>query len=121
MTSERELRPHVGDAHREQDPMNFSIQERPTGTTVIELKGELDITTVDELKPSLDDLIARRSMRVEFDLSRLRMIDSIGTGLLVGFYKRMRAHCGTVALRAADGQPLAILKLIHVDRVLVQP
>jgi anti-anti-sigma factor len=102
-------------------PTTFSIRVTSDGVTVVSLFGELDVTTVDELRPSLNSLVARRLPRVEFDLSRLRMIDSIGTGVLVAFYKGMRAHGGDVVLRETGGQPLAILRLVHLDRVLLQP
>jgi hypothetical protein len=41
--------------------------------------------------------------------------------VLVAFYKRMRAHGGVVVPRETGGQPLAILRLVHLDRILVQP
>ncbi|HTA21321.1 MAG TPA: STAS domain-containing protein [Polyangia bacterium] len=99
----------------------FSIRVTSDGVTVVSLFGELDVTTVDDLRPSLNSLAARRLSRVELDLSRLRMIDSIGTGVLVAFYKRMRAHGGEVVLRETGGQPLAILRLVHLDRILLRP
>jgi anti-sigma B factor antagonist len=99
--------------------MNFSVRESPDGVTVVSLHGELDVTTVEGLRPSLQHMVERRLSRVEFDLRRLRMIDSIGTGVLVAFYKGMREHGGEVVLRETGGQPLAIFRLVHLDRVLM--
>jgi anti-anti-sigma factor len=119
--AERELRLASSMSDPQVGSTTFSIRVTSDGVTVVSLFGELDVTTVDDLRPSLNSLAARRLSRVELDLSRLRMIDSIGTGVLVAFYKRMRAHGGEVVLRETGGQPLAILRLVHLDRILLRP
>ena len=98
--------------------MTFSICPHPDGGVVVTIAGELDVTTTGDLEPALDEL-AGRALRVEIDLSQLRMIDSIGIGLLIGFYKDTRDRGGDVVLREAGGQPLALFRLVHLDRLMM--
>jgi anti-sigma B factor antagonist len=88
------------------------------GETRVFIEGVLDAVTVSEVRPSLEAVVARQPRRVVVDLSRLRLIDSCGVGVLVAIYKKARANdCGFV-LSGATQQPLAILKLLNLDRVL---
>jgi len=98
--------------------MTFSICPNPDGAVVVTIGGELDVTTTGALEPVLDELAAR-APRVEIDLSQLRMIDSIGIGLLIGFYKGTRDRGGEVVLRDAGGQPFALFRLVQLDRLMM--
>lgn len=85
--------------------------------TVLEVRGVLDAVTTQDLRPAVEALVAegRRSIRV--DLSALRLIDSTGVGLIVGLYKRCRAYGGTVQVSGLKDQPLAIFRLLRLDRI----
>jgi anti-sigma B factor antagonist len=56
---------------------------------------------------------------VEVDLSNLRLIDSSGVGALVSLYKRAHAQGSNVEIRGLRDQPLAIFRLLRLDRVLI--
>jgi anti-sigma B factor antagonist len=99
--------------------MIFSICLNSDGATVVTIAGELDVTTKGDLERALNELVAARAPRVEIDLSQLRMIDSIGIGLLVGLYKCARDRGGEVVLREAAGQPLALFRLLQLDRLMM--
>ncbi|HEX3695270.1 MAG TPA: STAS domain-containing protein [Polyangia bacterium] len=88
------------------------------GETRVFIEGVLDAVTVSEVRPSLEAVVARQPRRVVVDLSRLRLIDSCGVGVLVAIYKKARANDCGFALTGACQQPLAILKLLNLDRVL---
>ncbi|HVZ72766.1 MAG TPA: STAS domain-containing protein [Polyangia bacterium] len=98
--------------------MTFSIAPGSNGAVVLRLVGELDVVTYDSLRVPLDELVEARTPVVEIDLSQLRMIDSVGIGLLVVFYKRVREGGGEVVLRDASGQPLALLRLVQLERFM---
>ena len=51
------------------------------------------------------------------DLSGLDLIDSSGVAGLVALYKRVRANGGHVTVTGARDQPLAIFKLLRMDKV----
>jgi anti-sigma B factor antagonist len=86
---------------------------------VLHVRGELDAACVDELRAVVDRLATAGHRTVIVDLSGLRVIDSSGIGSIVSLYKRVRGNGGTVSVRGAKDQPLAILRLLKLDRVLV--
>lgn len=99
--------------------MTFSISTTEAGVTRLAIEGELDAVTVSDLRGDLEKLLARRPGRVEIDLSLLRMVDSSGVGALVSLYKRVRAQGGDVVVTGLRDQPLAIFRLLRLDRVMV--
>jgi anti-sigma B factor antagonist len=100
--------------------MTYEISTTADGTTRLSIRGELDALSVPDLRPEIDGLIARRLPRVEVDLSHLRMIDSSGVGAVVSLYKRSRAQGGHVQVTGLQDQPLAIFRLLRLDRVMTQ-
>ena len=47
------------------------------------------------------------------------MVDSSGVGALVSLYKRVRGQGGEVVVIGLRDQPLAIFRLLRLDRVMV--
>jgi len=86
------------------------------GETRVFIEGVLDAVTVTEVKSALEAVVADQT-RIVIDLSRLRLIDSCGVGALVALYKRARANNCSFVVTGATQQPLAILKLLNLDRV----
>ncbi|MEA2696639.1 MAG: anti-sigma factor antagonist [Myxococcales bacterium] len=86
------------------------------GETRVFIEGVLDAVTVTEVRTSLEAVVTDQT-RIVVDLSRLRMIDSCGVGVLVALYKRARANNCSFVVTGATQQPLAILKLLNLDRV----
>ena len=99
--------------------MTFTITTDDQGLTHVAIEGELDAVSVSDLRGDLEKLLARQPARVEVDLSRLRMVDSSGVGALVSLYKRVRAQGGSVVVSGLRDQPLAIFRLLRLDRVMV--
>jgi anti-sigma B factor antagonist len=98
--------------------MNFSTSVSDEGVTRLSISGELDVVTVGALRGEIDRLLARKPSRVEVDLSSLRMLDSSGVGTLVALYKHVRAQGGEVIITGLRDQPLAIFRLLRLDRVM---
>jgi anti-sigma B factor antagonist len=98
--------------------MWFSTKLMGTESVELTIAGDLDVTTIEDLKPMLVRIVARRPWRVELELSRLRMIDSVGVGTLLGFYKRLRAYGCHVSLSGLREQPLAVFRLLRLDQRL---
>jgi anti-sigma B factor antagonist len=89
-----------------------------SGRLTFRIEGELDALSVPEIRTELDSIVARKPTEVVFDLSALRMIDSSGVGVLVSLYKRVRSYGGAVTIHGLCDQPLAILRLLGLDRIL---
>jgi anti-sigma B factor antagonist len=88
--------------------------------TVLTIGGALDAMSTPELRPVLDSIVADKRPRVDVELSGLRLIDSSGVGAIVSLYKRMRAQGGNVTVKGLRDQPLAIFRLLRLDRVLAE-
>jgi anti-sigma B factor antagonist len=95
--------------------MNHSISQE-ADATVFRVSGELDALSSHDIRPDLEVLASRASRPVVVDLSELRVIDSSGVGALVSLYKRVRANGGAVRFVGVKAQPLAIFKLLRLDR-----
>jgi anti-sigma B factor antagonist len=85
--------------------------------TTLRIEGLLDAVSTAELRPVIEQVITERRPRVVVDLSTLRLIDSSGVGAIVSLYKRVRAEGGDVSFVGVRGQPLAIFRLLKLDRV----
>jgi anti-sigma B factor antagonist len=83
----------------------------------LEVSGALDALTAPDIRPIFDKVVADGRRRVTVDLSQLTMIDSSGVGAVVSLYKRVKADGGQVLVVGARDQPLAVLKLLKLDRV----
>jgi anti-sigma B factor antagonist len=86
-------------------------------STTLRIEGSLDAVSTPELRPLIDELVTSGKKSVHLDLKALRLIDSSGVGAIVSLYKRMRAQGGEVRITGLKDQPLAIFKLLRLDRV----
>jgi anti-anti-sigma factor len=75
------------DRHRPQLELEFAEHD---GVQVVELAGELDLGSVDELEAALSGAAAGARPRVCLDMSRLAFIDSTGLAAVI------RAHLAVV-------------------------
>lgn len=96
--------------------MNFSRND-DGDTTILRISGSLDALSTPELRPTIDALVAERRPAITVDLSELRLIDSSGVGAIVSLYKRMRALGTRVEVVGLKDQPLAIFRLLRLDRI----
>jgi anti-sigma B factor antagonist len=97
-------------------PIQYTRTDQADVTT-LRIAGSLDVLTASQLMPTIDELVEQRRPRVTVDLSGLDIIDSSGVAALVALYKRIRAIGGQVTVTGARDQPLAIFKLLRMDKV----
>lgn len=97
-------------------PLPIEI-ERQTNHTQVTLRGSLDINTASTLADKIDALLTEKPSKVVVDLAGLELIDSSGVAALVKLYKGVRATGGQFQLVGARDQPLAIFKLLRMDKV----
>ena len=81
------------------------------------IRGSLDINTAPSLSEEIDRVVATKPPRVAVDLSGLDLIDSSGVAALVKLYKAIRGSGGSIVISGARDQPLAIFKLLRMDKV----
>jgi anti-sigma B factor antagonist len=97
-------------------PIQFQRSDQGDVST-LNIAGSLDVLTAPELLPTIDALVAEKRPKVTVDLAGLDLIDSSGVAALVALYKRLRAVGGQVTVSGARDQPLAIFKLLRMDKV----
>jgi len=82
---------------------------------VITLRGEMDFSTVKELKEHLlADVDAAQADLVVVDLNAVTFMDSTGLGMLVALYQRQHARGARIGLTGAS---LNLVKLLDVTRL----
>jgi anti-sigma B factor antagonist len=96
--------------------MTFSRKDTGSDTT-LRIEGVLDAVTAPEIRPTIDALVAEKRMNITVDLAALRLIDSSGVGAIVSLFKRAKAYGGNVVVHGLKDQPLAIFRLLRLDRV----
>lgn len=94
----------------------FEVNRTDDATTVV-VRGSLDINSAPALAEEIDKIVATRPSRVVVDLATLDLIDSSGVAALVKLYKGVRNIEGTFSVTGARDQPLAIFKLLRMDKV----
>lgn len=90
------------------------------GETLLRIDGVLDAVTAPDIRPTLDALVAEQRRSIVVDLGALRLIDSSGVGALVSLFKRTKAYGGELSITGLRDQPLAIFRLLRLDRVFVR-
>ena len=81
------------------------------------IDGALDALTARDVRPLFDQVVADKPRRVTIDLESLTLIDSSGVGAIVSLFKRVKADGGQVVVVNAQDQPLAVLRLLKLDRI----
>lgn len=81
------------------------------------IDGALDALTARDVRPIFDKVVADKPKLVTIDLEALTLIDSSGVGAIVSLFKRVKADGGQVVVVHAQDQPLAVLKLLKLDRI----
>jgi len=97
-------------------PVPFDVQ-RTNDDTRLTIRGSLDINSAPALAEEIDRIIATRPLLVIVDLGSLDLIDSSGVAALVKLYKGVRGGGGAITIAGARDQPLAIFKLLRMDKV----
>jgi anti-sigma B factor antagonist len=87
------------------------------GELRLKIEGALDALTAVDVRPIFDQVVAEKPARVTIDLESLTLIDSSGVGAIVSLFKRVKADGGQVVVVHAHEQPLAVLKLLKLDRI----
>ena len=91
--------------------------QRSNDSTILVVRGSLDINTAAQLGEEVDRIVGEKPALVKVDLSGLDLIDSSGVAALVKLYKGVRSNGGNVMISGVRDQPLAIFKLLRMDKV----
>jgi anti-sigma B factor antagonist len=87
------------------------------GIEVIDVQGEIDISTAPRLRELLIDLAATGSCQLVVNLDKVGFLDSTGLGVLVGGLRRVRARDGSLDLVCTQPRILKILRITGLTEV----
>jgi anti-sigma B factor antagonist len=90
--------------------------EHHGATTLLALRGELDLATAPRLRDALIEAIDTGT-HIVVDLELVGFVDSVGFGVLVGGLKRARTHGGDLVLVCSSRTVLRPLEITGLDRV----
>ncbi|MFG1674080.1 STAS domain-containing protein [Micromonospora sp. NPDC049282] len=86
--------------------------------TVVEVAGELDMSTTPQLRDRLSEVVQGGARVVVVDLANVGFMDSSGLGALVLAYKDLRERDGWLGLVGARPPVRQLFSVTSVDRVI---
>ena len=87
------------------------------GIEVIDVGGEIDISTAPRLRELLIDMVSKNNYQLIVNMDKVEFLDSTGLGVLVGGLKRVRAHDGSLDLVCTQERILKIFKITGLTSV----
>ena len=87
------------------------------GIEVIDVEGQIDISTAPRLRDLLIDLVSKGSYQLIVNMDKVEFLDSTGLGVLVGGLKRVRAHDGSLDLVCTRERILKIFRITGLTQV----
>jgi anti-sigma B factor antagonist len=87
------------------------------GTSVVTLRGEIDVYTAPRLRQTLIDLVEGGATSIVVDMEKVDFLDSTGLGVLVGGLKRVKDKEGTMKLVATQDRILKIFDITGLSKV----
>ncbi|MEV6703012.1 STAS domain-containing protein [Streptomyces sp. NPDC051453] len=121
-TDVRQARPKTspqGIAVRQPMHPEFHISHHhETGWTVVEIHGEVDISSVPQIREHVLTCIEAGRHHLIVDLREVPFIDSTGLGIFVSIAKRIRTHVGDLKLVITNPNILQIFHITSLHRAL---
>ena len=92
-------------------PLKVEVHER-AGVTVVQVAGELDVSTAGELRQRFVDLVPESGpCTLCLDIRRLTFMSSVGIGLIVSLCKRVRAQGGSFSALSGQTEVRRVLEI----------
>lgn len=86
-------------------------------TTVLAVRGEVDVYTAPRLREKLVELVSQGKQDIAVDLEAVDFLDSTGLGVLVGGLKRLRSHDGDLSLVCTQQRILKVFEITGLTKV----
>ncbi len=87
--------------------------------SVIKLKGFIDASTIQKIRPIVDKKLDENSKNIIVDLLDVGFIDSHCIGFFVSLLKKAHAREGLLTIVGATGQPEAVMQMVGFNNDLV--
>ncbi|MFW6303281.1 MAG: STAS domain-containing protein, partial [Candidatus Sumerlaeota bacterium] len=86
---------------------------------IVRLEGDLDIGTVEDLRPRLLEHLGNGIHHFVFDMKRARFMCSMGLGFLVDLYHGVEPYQGSVRLENVAPAIQKLLEATHLSRIFM--
>jgi len=98
--------------------MNLDLETSTQGdTSVISLRGEIDVYTAPRLRQALIDLVSQGATDIVVDMDKVDFLDSTGLGVLVGGLKRVKSNDGDLRLVVTQDRIMKIFDITGLSKV----
>jgi anti-sigma B factor antagonist len=98
--------------------VDATVTHRAVGDrTVVEVMGEIDVSTAAVLREGLATLIDSGHTDLVVDLTGVEFLDSTGLGVLVGALKKVRRHDGRLQLVIDSERLLKVFRITALTQV----
>lgn len=87
------------------------------GYAVVTPRGEIDLSTVEEFREVLVELIIQGHVHLLVDLDDTEFIDSLGFGALVAARRKAQTFKGTVGIVCSSARILRLFEVTELGRV----
>lgn len=84
---------------------------------MVELKGELDVSSADEFKSKLYSMTDEKVADIKINLEGLDYIDSTGLGVMVGVLKRLKVNNKGIYLSNPKSNVRKIFEITGLDKI----
>jgi anti-sigma B factor antagonist len=85
---------------------------------VVEVTGDLDLAAAPALRQEVLALLQAGHRDIVVDLTPTDFLDSIGLGVLVSIWKRVRVHGGSFAVVCPEPRLQRVFRVVDLDRIL---
>jgi anti-sigma B factor antagonist len=98
--------------------MNLDLETSTQGdTSVVSLRGEIDVYTAPRLRQALIDLVSQGATDIVVDMDKVDFLDSTGLGVLVGGLKRVKSNDGDLRLVVTQDRIMKIFDITGLSKV----
>ncbi len=98
--------------------MNLDLETSAHGnTSVVSLRGEIDVYTAPRLRQALIDLVSGGATDIVVDMDKVDFLDSTGLGVLVGGLKRVKSNDGDLRLVVTQDRIMKIFDITGLSKV----
>ena len=105
---------------REVDTLRITSAAAPDGGVVLQLVGELDLSTIAVFVAALDDAADAEAGTIELNMAEVSFIDSSGIGAYVAAFRRAHANGCRVSISERSAFVQRVLELSGVEQALAR-
>jgi len=100
---------------------NFTVMARPassnTAVSVVDIKGVLDINSVDDFENLLHKLFNQKQFKIILNMENLTYVSSAGIGVMVGLIRDVRKNRGDIKITNTPPDIYKVFDLLELPGI----